>query len=593
MKKRLQTICIALVILLLLLLFVLNTAGLPFYLVAMVVIFVILGSFFQLDKSLVKPIEELSLELKHLLDSKGKYEMHSSGIDEIIALTRPMNRLAIEFVSIQERVEKLHIQAASQDKNARRFAEMGSHFRKLFETANYGVFLYDLEGKILNVNKKACQMLGYDKDGLIGLSFWSLFDERHVLKPVEAVTREGNPTSLQFETVILKLDGSEIPVEISSNEIDLSSGKTQCIVTDITSRKKMENKLRNSEEKFRTFMESANDFMFMLDKYGRFTYVNQAMVRVTGYTEAELLSKHVVELSPEDSSGYHLKRPDDLITDEGETRELTWKTASDQVVYGDVTATGVFGHENEFRGIRGVFRNVTDKRRIQESQRLSQLGKITADISHEIKNRLAAIMSIAELSLLDGTEQSEIIENLQMIKEQSRYMDDFVRRMLSFAKPSQGIIKVVQIHDVIDFALKVLEKKFYKEQIEVLSEYGDNLPDVYIDDRQISEVLVNILQNAQEAMPGSGQIRIKTSVQNEMVLINCIDNGQGISEENLKKIFDPFFTTKETGTGLGVPACYGIIHAHGGELTYSSKVGEGTTVSITLPTDQSQIPPKK
>jgi signal transduction histidine kinase len=216
------------------------------------------------------------------------------------------------------------------------------------------------------------------------------------------------------------------------------------------------------------------------------------------------------------------------------------------------------------------------------------LGKLAADMAHEVKNQLMVIATRTKICLMRKPTDQELKKDIEIISNQCEQVNDIVNRLLTFSKPSKKDFKNVNINDSIDFVVHLVEKQFLQNNVKIIKNFLSSPPEVKIDEKQIQEVFLNLLRNAYDAMDDQkGSITISTFRENDHMQINIADTGIGISEKNMKNIFDPFFTTKEHGTGLGLSVCYGIIKAHDGDLKYSSQLGEGTTASISLPIRQS------
>jgi len=454
-------------------------------------------------------------------------------------------------------------------------------FQRLFENPNYGIFLCDFDGLIIDVNATGCYLLRYTKEELLHTSFDNLYAPEELTRSIQATKIGDNQKAIRFESRFLTKDQQLMDVEISSNIYDFKNEIIQNIVSDISQRKQMESELKQSEEKFRSFMESANDLMFITDTHETIIYANQAMISALGQSLQMLQTKKLSDLVYTESG--KTEDPSDGTEEDESRRELVWKSKSGEKIYGELITSVILNDQNKPVGLRGVFRDVTERKKIAVSRRLAQLGKLVADVAHEVKNRLMAILGIVEYILLEYSKDKEIKNDMLMIHEECRTMDDFVRQMLNFSRPSEGIYVDTDIHSVLDSVLRLLSKSFRRNQIQVKKSYDKKAPNVKIDEKQMSEVFMNLIQNAQDAMEKGSILEIITSYEDKQVCIDVKDHGCGIPEDHLEKIFDPFFTTKETGTGLGVSACYGIIHSHGGELTYTSKIAKGTTAHVTLP----------
>ena len=208
---------------------------------------------------------------------------------------------------------------------------------------------------------------------------------------------------------------------------------------------------------------------------------------------------------------------------------------------------------------------------------------MSADVAHEVNNPVTIIMGNAELALMDEPEDSKYKKIFQIIVDQCEAATNIVKRLLMFSKPSKEDYKEVNINSAIDIIVNLVESQFKHGGVKITKSFSQELPPVKVDEKQMQEVFMNLLRNSFEAMTEGGSVTVKTSYDEDNVRIDFTDTGSGISEEDLKKILDPFFTTKKHGTGLGLSVCYGILQAHGGDLKYTSKLGEGTTATVLLP----------
>jgi len=232
--------------------------------------------------------------------------------------------------------------------------------------------------------------------------------------------------------------------------------------------------------------------------------------------------------------------------------------------------------------------------RLLQSQKLAAIGELSAGIAHEINNPLAIIRQEAEwmqllLKKLAGRDVQEIAElqgSVHQIVEQVDRCTEITRNLLDFARKRDPVIQAVEVNRVIEDMTKLVEKEARHNNITIVRQYDQGLPVILSDAPQLRQVILNFLTNATHAIGKDGIITITTRLGgNDGVAIVIRDTGCGIPEENLGKIFDPFFTTKPAGkgTGLGLSICHGIILRLGGRIAVESRVGQGTTFTITLP----------
>jgi two-component system NtrC family sensor kinase len=218
-----------------------------------------------------------------------------------------------------------------------------------------------------------------------------------------------------------------------------------------------------------------------------------------------------------------------------------------------------------------------------QSEKLSGVGEFVAGVAHELNNPLAAVMGFSEL-LKDSNTDERQGRHLDIIYKSSQRCQKIVQSLLSFARRHQPERKPVQVNKLIEAVLEIINYQLRTGNIKVTLQLDPNLPMVEGDEHQLQQVLLNVINNARQAIdlnkPG-GWIKIVTEVSEPNVRILIHDSGPGIPEENLTRIFDPFFTTKDVGkgTGLGLSLCYGIIKEHGGTITPLNRNGEGPTCS--------------
>ncbi len=220
------------------------------------------------------------------------------------------------------------------------------------------------------------------------------------------------------------------------------------------------------------------------------------------------------------------------------------------------------------------------------SEKLASLGELVAGIAHELNNPLTGIMIHAPMIAEDARLDPSLRDDCKIIIEEARRCSKIVGELLDFSRVSDIQKTRGSINEIIDRALALIEHHADFHDIEIIKEFGMNIPELFMDASQIEQVVVNMLVNASQAMPDGGSLTITTELRPGAgtVAIQLTDTGVGISDQNLEKLFDPFFTTKgHKGTGLGLSVSYGIIESHGGEIHVQSKVGEGTTFTIELP----------
>lgn len=494
---------------------------------------------------------------------------------EVDGIIKELNEKTLRLLELEDDLR--HKEASIRDLKA---AE--SYFRGIFEQSNDAVFIYCVNGRMIDVNRSASLMMGYTKEELLKMAFIDLHTEEELAKTREARFVGADARSLRFESEFRRSNGKVINVEISSSVVDMKRGTMQAVVVDITARKELEEALKRSEEKFRTFMETASDLMYIADGDGKLSYVNKTMFDFLGYTKEEIYGINIIDVMDKGTKEAYLGNRSGLARKGELTYEAVWKAKNTRQAYGEMKETAIYDSNGIFSGSRGVFRDISERKKIERAQRLSQIGELAANVAHEMNNLVMVISGRTELALMDDT-IPKVKDDLEIILDQCKSAEEIVKRLLKFSKPSKGDFREHDVNEVVGVTLRLVENQFTGDSIAIIRKFGDALPRVTMDEKLMQEVLINLLRNAAEAMPNGGSVTVSTFKEGDKMRIDLTDTGSGISEEDMKRIFDPFFTTKENGTGLGLSACYGIVKTHNGELKYSSEVGKGTTATILLP----------
>lgn len=229
-----------------------------------------------------------------------------------------------------------------------------------------------------------------------------------------------------------------------------------------------------------------------------------------------------------------------------------------------------------------------------EAGKLASLGELAAGIAHEINNPVAIMAEeagwiedlLTEEEFKDSENLAEFKRALNQIRTQGKRCKEITHKLLSFARKTDPTVKNVQLNEMIEDVVSLSEQRAKYANVKFFSDLDENLPTVDLSPSEIQQVLLNLVNNAVDALePKGGKITISSKVQNDFIVIDVADDGPGIPKANLSRIFDPFFTTKPVGkgTGLGLSICYGIIKKMGGEISVSSAVSIGTTFHIRIP----------
>jgi signal transduction histidine kinase len=232
------------------------------------------------------------------------------------------------------------------------------------------------------------------------------------------------------------------------------------------------------------------------------------------------------------------------------------------------------------------------QQQLVQSEKLAAVGQLTAGIVHDVKNPLTVIKGMAETLQDDPNVKPYASQELALIRESATKANQIVSDLLTFSRQSTPEMHQQDLKATVEAALRITTYLTRKANVQVIKALPQQAVYVTYDAQQIEQVLINLIQNAIQAMPQGGTLRVSLSQADEAVALAVQDTGTGISPENLHRIFDPFFTTKPAGegTGLGLSVSYGIIARHHGRIDVESVVGQGTTFTLLLPKQQPDTP---
>ncbi|MCM2284349.1 MAG: ATP-binding protein [Desulfobacula sp.] len=221
--------------------------------------------------------------------------------------------------------------------------------------------------------------------------------------------------------------------------------------------------------------------------------------------------------------------------------------------------------------------------KLRQAEHLSAIGEMTAGVSHEIRNPLGIIKSSAQLlkKKMEKVDAQSAIPDI--IIEESARLDNIITDFLNFAKPQRPDFRPCRIESIIEKNIAYLNPQIEENNFKIIRDISDSLPEISADSAMLYQAFLNILINAFQSLKQNGLITIKIKSIPGYIVINFIDNGEGVPEEVLKKIWTPFFTTKDTGTGLGLGIVKNIIEAHDGMITITNEPTKGANVEIRLP----------
>ncbi len=435
--------------------------------------------------------------------------------------------------------------------------------------------------------RSAREVIGLPLDGLIPVRFRG---EHH--QHVENFGRSGVTSRKMgaLGTVTgLRADGEEFPVEAAISHITVEGRHFYTVILrDITERKEAEQRLRQSEERYRRLIAVA-PLAIVVNRDDQVIFINDAGLRLFGAVKAEeILGKSALDLFPQDSHATIRERVQELL--EG---SMTGPVVYDKVMtldgrIIDVEVSAAKFTDEEGPAIVAMIRDVSERKRLEEqlrrTERIAELGTLASGMAHEIGTPMNVILGRAEY-LMDRVKEEPIKKGLQTIVTQVERITRVMNQLLSFARRKAPERRALDLKEVVENSAEIFQERLARHRIQVETALDESCPKVKADADQMSQVLINLIMNAIHAMPDGGILRIGLASENEQVRLTVADTGHGISREALARIFEPFFTTKEfgKGTGLGLTVVKGIVEEHHGDITVESEEGKGTTFTILLP----------
>ena len=578
--------------------------------------------------SLIKPDEDR----KHVLDIAtsryffGRLALEGNLVDlddEFFKLIRN----AVQMLSVV--LENRELEKLLQQKNIKMEKEISRHlaalqrseerYRKLYSAISCGVLVCNYEGKYIHANQAACNILGLSIDQLLGLSstdsIWQAIYEDGSeypgeLHPEMITLRTGKPVRNAVMGLYSKNNEKLRWILINSQPIFYDQGLMEVVISfiDITGLKLAEEALYAETERLSVTLRSIGDGVITTDTEGKILLINRVAEELTGWKQEEVkgrLFDQVVQIINErtrescENPVTRVLNTRNIISFDKHTL-LIAKNGSEKVI--SKSGAPIFDKAGIVIGVVLVIRDVTEVTRYEQEAlragKLESLSILAGGIAHDFNNILTAMVGNTSLAKLYALDDPRLMEVIAEIEKASLRAKDLTQQLLTFARGGSPVKKTATITELLRetsaFALR-------GSNVNCRYSMAEDLWPVDIDRGQISQVISNLIINAQQAMPDGGTIQV--TCVNEVILeeeklslpagryikITIKDDGIGIPRLYQEKIFDPYFTTKQKGSGLGLATSYSIIKNHDGYIGVESELGEGTTFFIYLPASSAQI----
>ncbi|MFC1840484.1 PAS domain S-box protein [Thermodesulfobacteriota bacterium] len=484
--------------------------------------------------------------------------------------------------------------------------ESEEKYRDLFNNAEVGMFRTRLDGsEILDLNDKFLDICGRTREEVLGLPsviHWADPSEREEI--VCRLELEGHV--LDFECKMLNKQG-EVRTCLTSLVLYREQGILEGSIIDITERKQAEETLRENEALKNTIIESSPDCIKLLDLGGNLTYMSKGGQEKLEIKDIKVyLNKSWIDYwEGKDNIKARMAVDTAVKGSIGKFRGYS-PTETGIPRWWDVIIAPLWGSNGEVEQLLAVSRDITEQKQVEDSllkaQKLESVGLLAGGIAHDFNNILTTILGNVSMAKTQMAPEDEIFGLLKEAETASIQAQALTKQLLTFAKGGAPVKETASIKDILKESCSFVQRGS-KSRSE-LSIARDIWP-VEVDVGQISQVINNIVINANQAMPNGGTIQVAAENviiedrhglpinPERYIRISIKDQGVGIAEKHLLNIFDPYFTTKHEGSGLGLTTTYSIIKKHDGHITVESQLGVGTTFHIYLPASDKAIPEKE
>ena len=493
-----------------------------------------------------------------------------------------------------------------------------TRIRSIIENILDGMITVDEQGVICSMNPSAEKMFGCINNEMVGHKFTKLVPKSY--------GSEGQPVACAWDDLARQTGSTTLavgrtrrhatfPIEISLSEMVVDKQKLYvAMIRDVTERKRFEMEIAADKESLAVTLRSIEDGVITTDVAGKIIMINKAGENLTGWSTREAIGQPLksvfniaIDLAAQaraQKSGYR-NEAHSILLSMPENATLRSRDGTEHVI--EQVASPIRDSKNEVAGVVLVFRDITERQRNEAERRkaetLEQLGLLAGGIAHDFNNLLTAIIGNISLASLLLPPDDEMATRLNDAKNASLRARDLAQQLLTFARGGAPIKKTASIgkliQDTVSFSLRGTHSRS-----EFL--FGADLWPAEIDPGQISQVVANLVVNADQAMPNGGTLRVSCDnfsyrpdttpavtdlLPGDYIRIAIRDEGMGIPENCLKRIFDPYFTTKPKGNGLGLATTYSIIKNHNGLICVESQVHYGSTFTLYLPASRHQEMP--
>jgi len=477
---------------------------------------------------------------------------------------------------------------------------------RVFDSLSFPTLILNTDKVIVNANQIFFEKFGLSEE-MLGKKCYQVFydsDKPCTVSqcPLHRVLEDKKPRS-----ILRKLpagDGGERWEDRVFSPILDDDGMVLYImesIRDVTRLMVLERELRETKEFFEGVLQSSASSIVAAKRTGEILFMNRAAEELFGYRMDRVLGKKSVEqvyppgkareimrMLRDESLGGKGKLPPtkiEIINEAGEEIPVEMTAA---ILYEGTQEVATMGIYNDLRERLFVEKKLQEAQvQLAHSEKMASMGQLAAGVAHELNNPLTGILLYLSLVLERLEEDSPYREDLEYVLEDTNRCKNIIKDLLAYSRQDAPNKEVFQVNSLVEQGLSLIRDQKLFINIMVAREMSEEMMLIHADRNQLSQVIINMVMNAIDAMDRKGVLTLRTyrDKPSRKVFIEISDTGSGISDENRSKIFDPFFTTKETGkgTGLGLSTAYGIMKENDGEIRVKGTGPEGTTFLLELP----------
>ncbi len=481
---------------------------------------------------------------------------------------------------------------------------------RVFDSLSFPTLILNPDKSIESVNQVFLEKFG-QMDGIVGKKCYQLFyetDEPCTVHqcPLTQVIDDGKARSLVMRTTFG--GGRERWEDRVFSPILDEDGRVLYImesIRDVTRVKLLERELRETKEFFEGVLQSSPSAIVAAQRTGEILFMNRAAEDLFGYSMEQVLgeksveqvyapgkAREIMKMLRDESCGGRGKLPPtkvEIIDAFGESIPVEMTAA---IIYEGEEEVATMGIYNDLRERLAVERKLQEAQdRLAHSEKMASLGQLAAGVAHELNNPLTGILLYLNMVLerihRNDAHREAYREDLEYVLEDANRCKNIIKDLLAYSRQAEPEREVFQLNSLVEQGLGLIRDQKLFINMTVSKELSNEMMLIHADRNQLSQVIINVVINAIDAMERRGVLTLRTyrNKPARKVFVEISDTGSGISEENLSKVFDPFFTTKGMGkgTGLGLSTAYGIVKENGGEISVKETGPKGTTFLIELP----------